>query len=1209
MVATGRLGIRVLGELTATYDDSPLDLGGPRQRAVLALLLLARGDVVPADRLVESLWGEQPVANAAAALQSYVSHLRRRLEPGSAARERSGVITREGPGYAVRLPGDAVDAWEFEALLQQADSVAEPARVTVLLREALQLWRGPALADYADEPWAEAEAVRLTDLRAVARERLLAARLGCGESALLVPELEVLVAEEPLREERWRLLVLALYRAQRQADALAALRRARATLADELGVDPGPALRELEGEVLAQSPALDVPRQRDPGTTRARVPSGARSPGHDLSGGTPTSSGGAPDQPGSCGQLDVLVDRDREVAVLHRALDGLAAGEPGLVLIEGPAGIGKTRLLSEVRRLAAQRGYRVLAARGSQMEKSFGFGAVRQLFEPVLADPGQREEALTGAASSARGVFDLAAVDQRDGSFAVLHGLYWLTATVSRKGPLVLCLDDLQWCDSASLRYLAYLLRRLDTMPVLMVGTIRSGERHEDEDLLDELALDPVTVVVRPVPLSPEGSAVVVRQRLGEAATSFLDACHRTTSGNPLLLRQLLRALEADGVHPDAAHVDTVVAVGSRAVSSMVLLRLRRLPTDAMHVARALAVLGEGTHLPAVAALAGVAEDRAADALAALTRAEVVKDAPPLGFVHPLVRDAVYRDLPAVQRELQHERAAAVLQSWGASPEQVGAHLLLAPHRGRDETVAVLRQAARTAADRGAPDSAVTHLRRALQEPPSGPARAEVLIELGLLETLLDGPAAISHLLEAHALVDDPVLRGEVAIAIARSHVFASPRGVATAFARHAATDLPPELADVRQGLLALQRISGFLQGLPPTQWGEGPGAAPEGTGTGALMLAASLSAETMLGGRDRRRAVELAQAALDGDRLWKVDNGLLWVVAAVTRMVADDDLTDFWCRARSEAHARGSLFAALATNLWEGFWRWRRGELSEALACVRAAEEQDRMWQGSGLGAGFIHAMLVGIHVDRGDRTAARQVASAAAHRPMMGEGLRHLQHSTARLFLAEGRYEDALTVLEPDVVPLRVENPVWEPRRGLRAAALRGLGRVGEAVESAEDEVASLRRWGAPGSLGAGLRLLGEIRGRDGQEQLREAVALLEPTTAALERARARHALACHPDVPDGEAVPLLKAALAEAHECGAAGLRASVRLALASRGQAPPAAAVTPALSATERRVLDLTAAGLDVHEVAQTLFLTPGSVRSALDQTARHPDRRT
>ncbi|UOY03293.1 AAA family ATPase [Blastococcus sp. PRF04-17] len=457
---------------------------------MLAVLVIARGEVVPVERLTDAVWGAGPPADPAAALQAYVSHLRRRLHPGSAARTRASVVVSEGRGYSVRLPPDAVDVWRFERLVERAGTADGPAGAADLLTEALRLWHGPPLADWADEPWAEAEIARLLELRAAAREQLMAARLALGESAMLVADLEAMVAEEPLREERWRLLALALYRAHRQADALGALRRARSTLADELGVDPGPALRELEGQVLAHSPALAVPAQR----SRAPEP--------------------PPSRPAAVAPEDLL-DRDREMRAVRAALDDLAGGGPGLLLIEGPAGIGKTRLLTEARRLAGERGMRVLTARGSQLEKSFGFGAVRQLFEPELATAEHREALLAGAAASARTVFDLAPGESPDGSFAVLHGLYWLAVNLAADGPLVLAVDDLQWCDSASLRWLAYLARRLDAVPVLVVGTVRTGEQHPDEELLAELSVEPSAAVVRPAALTPEATADLVERRLG----------------------------------------------------------------------------------------------------------------------------------------------------------------------------------------------------------------------------------------------------------------------------------------------------------------------------------------------------------------------------------------------------------------------------------------------------------------------------------------------------------------------------------------------------------------------------------------------------------------------------------------------------------------------------------------------------------------------
>ena len=277
-----------------------------------------------------------------------------------------------------------------------------------------------------------------------------------------------------------------------------------------------------------------------------------------------------------------------------------------------------------------------------------------------------------------------------------------------------------------------------------------------------------------PGPLGAEGTAGLVRLRLGEQAhPSFVEACHRTTGGNPLLLRQLLRALEVEGVRPDASHADTVNAIGSRAVSSMVLMRLGRLPAECTAVARALAVLGDGAALPAVAGLAEHDETTTARAIAALARAEVVRGQSPLGFVHPLVGEAVYRALSSGERELFHERAAAELRRQGAAPEQVAAHVMLAPRRGSADAVAVLRAAAVTAAERGAADVARRQLERALAEPPSDDERPTILVELGRLGTMTDGPGAVAHLREAYDAVTDPALRAEVGIMLARTLVFA----------------------------------------------------------------------------------------------------------------------------------------------------------------------------------------------------------------------------------------------------------------------------------------------------------------------------------------------------------------------------------------------------------------------------------------------------
>src|SRR6478735_3847181 len=236
----------VLGPLAVRRPTGePVELGGPRQRAVLARLLAAGGHVVPAERIVDDLWQGEPPPRALGALQSYVSHLRRAIEPDRAPRAPARVLVSAAPGYALLAPADAVDATAFAADLRDAESASDPADVLAVVDRGLGRWRGPAFADVALEDWARSETVRLEELRGRAHELRAEALLNSGRAAEAIADLEVLVGREPLREEAWRLLALALYRAGRQGDALGALRRARQVMREELGVDLGTPLRDL----------------------------------------------------------------------------------------------------------------------------------------------------------------------------------------------------------------------------------------------------------------------------------------------------------------------------------------------------------------------------------------------------------------------------------------------------------------------------------------------------------------------------------------------------------------------------------------------------------------------------------------------------------------------------------------------------------------------------------------------------------------------------------------------------------------------------------------------------------------------------------------------------------------------------------------------------------------------------------------------------
>jgi DNA-binding SARP family transcriptional activator len=246
--------IRILGPLEVVCDGTPVALGGPRQRALLALLLTRSGAIVPRDRLIDELWGQSPPRSAVNVLQTYVSHLRKVLPADR-------LVTRP-PGYSLQIEPDELDLHRFETLVAQGRrSIAEgdPGAASLSLREALALWRGPALADVVEADFARIEAARLEELRLAALEECLQADLALGRHGEIIGDLETLVAEHPLRERVRTQLMLALYRSDRQSEALAVYREGRSILVDELGIEPGPGLRDMESAILRQDSSLNSP--------------------------------------------------------------------------------------------------------------------------------------------------------------------------------------------------------------------------------------------------------------------------------------------------------------------------------------------------------------------------------------------------------------------------------------------------------------------------------------------------------------------------------------------------------------------------------------------------------------------------------------------------------------------------------------------------------------------------------------------------------------------------------------------------------------------------------------------------------------------------------------------------------------------------------------------------------------------------------------
>ncbi len=373
-------------------------------------------------------------------------------------------------------------------------------------------------------------------------------------------------------------------------------------------------------------------------------------------------------------------------------------------MVEGPAGIGKTVLLAAGREVAEGEGFRVMRGRGAELEREFAFGVVRQLFEPALAAVSQQErtgllDGPPGVAARLLGLPGLSeavaaiASEAPDPSFAVLHGLYWLCANLAAERPLALVVDDAHWADGASLRFLAFLLPRLEELHVAVLLGARPAEAGDSQGLLAALTVDPATEVVAVAPLSLAGVATLVAAGLGvEPAPEFAAACWQATGGTPFLVRTLIEALREERIAPLKAATAKVGELGTATLGRWATLRLMRLGPDAARLARAVAVL-ERANLDQAARLAGLTIPDAARAADLLVRAGVL-DEDPLGFAHPLLRGAVYRDMAAAERTAAHGRAARLLAETHASPAQVAEHLLATVPAGDEWVVEQLRIAA-----------------------------------------------------------------------------------------------------------------------------------------------------------------------------------------------------------------------------------------------------------------------------------------------------------------------------------------------------------------------------------------------------------------------------------------------------------------------------------------------------------------------------------
>ncbi|MBB4664035.1 ATP-binding protein [Conexibacter arvalis] len=920
-----------------------------------------------------------------------------------------------------------------------------------------------------------------------------------------------------------------------------------------------------------------------------------------------------------------LRERGEELRAIAAALAAARAGEGSLLLVEGPAGIGKTRLLDAARCRARELGLDLLSARGAELEQELPFGVVRQLLEARVAGLGEeaRTALLDGHAARAVRLLDGAeeGVAGSDPLPELLHALHWLCATLAARRPLVLVVDDAHWADGPSLRWLHYLAGRVEDQPLLVLVAARPAEPGATVPPATALGAVPGAVRIAPAALSAAAVAEAVRERLDVADEELCAACHRVTGGNPFLLRELLTTLRDGG-----ATVAAVEAADARDVSRSVLARVRRLPQSAEGLVRALALLGDDAPLDVVAELAGADLSSARANADALAAAGLLDAGPRLRFVHPLVRASIAAQLPAGERAHLHGRAARLLHARGAESGIVALHLDAAEPSGDPWAVATLRSAAGRALRSGAPEVAARHLRRALAEPASAELRPRLLLELGRAAAAQLGPGAEEDLTAALDAAPDDAARAVAALELGRVLVLAErpipalatlDRGVRAARGLgDSELLLRLEAEALTAGNTSLERA----RLVPPRAEALLAQVTAGATVGERLVLAGIVWHWAMAVARSAEETAELAERALAGGATLAVataDAPLIHSAAAALTMAdrlasAENHLT----AAMEEARRRGSVSGLALAACWRSWAGYRRGALAaaeeDATLAVRLSSRSGR-----GLGSAVALSVLIECRVARGAVAEARD-AFARWHEPEpMGETTLYgpLLASEGRLHALAGDLPAARRALEAcrerhELLGLR--NPgsaTW--RAGLaRLAAVEGDG--AEARRLAHEELEIARAWGGPRNLSMALRTVAALSddGARRRELLEEAVALGERSEARLERVRALEALGAERAAVGGEgdlavARELLRAALDGAAACGAAPLVHSLRAALVRAGARPRRlrSSGVGALTPSERRIAGLAAEGLSNRAIAEREFLAVRTVELHLTRSYR------
>lgn len=920
-----------------------------------------------------------------------------------------------------------------------------------------------------------------------------------------------------------------------------------------------------------------------------------------------------------------LLERASELALLEQAITAAVEGNPGVVLIEGAAGIGKTALLAAARHRGQGAGLRVLAAQGGELERELGSGIVRQLFEPLLfrANAAERAELLARPATALTGLFGLDGAQPDPGAdeYGTQNGLYWLCARIAERAPLMIAIDDLHWSDATSLRWLAYLMRRLQDLPILLVIARRTDELGTSEDLLARIAAEPAVTAIRPAPLS----LGAVRELVGDGFESspqeeFARACHHASGGNPLFTLQLLESARAQGLRPTGADAQAVAALAPKRVSQLVCERLGRLSPEAVTVAEQVAVLGTHAEVRHVRVLTALTERQVLDAGDELAAAGLLRAGQPFEFIHPVIRSSVYESVGAGRRAGQHGRAARLLGEDGASPARVAMHLLKAPPAGDAWAVGILRAAA---AAEIRPEVKVTYLGRAVTEPVPSRMRAEVLVELGRAESLARDPRALEHLNEALRQSADPTSRALAAGQLAYCLLDHDRADKAEPVLRAAIAGLSrPEPAPgtpERESFVALQvcllEVDFRSSGLTVERLSEAVAMAGAGGSPAELDLLGFAAYAGPAAGATVAEVIALADRALRRAELATV-NGFRLVQCPVWALEFADrlDEADRWLLRLQDAAQRADWPARFAHAAGaRAQVSCRRGALADAEQDARAALELDEV-HGLGYGVSISPAPLVIALTEQGRLTEADSVLASARETESAKCDLAVLLLSSGWLRLAQGRAAQATRDFGEAGRLAREAGhdfPGFWPWRVGAASAQLALGRREEAAGLAREELDRAERYGAPGPLGVALRTLGLAEGgAKGLDLLAAASQTLQRSPSLLERARAdlEFGAALRRSGQRAGAVTPLRRALDLADRCGAVPLAERAREEIRTAGGRPRRIRVrgVEALTAGELRVAHRAAHGSTNREIARELFITTKTVEKHLASAYRKLD---